>query len=181
MHAFSISLLIVKLPSCSLRIWIDRRSFRSWRLFSFLGLPIVSLRVFLQTLPVISILLILHTVARETLHSLATSRMKKPRKIVHQSFCLVVLCIVDVNRDLFKIWMSVGKPGGHGRWHIREMRMLMNVSSQSWKIYSMCQEVSDHHFKGITSAVYMLCHNFTGNIRGSIHQRTVLRLYTSTV
>jgi hypothetical protein len=36
---------------------------------------------------------------------------------------------------------------------------------------------SDHNFKGITSAVYMLiCHNFTGNIRGSIHQRTVLRL-----
>ena len=30
---------------------------------------------------------------------------------------------------------------------------------------------SDHNFKGITSAVYMLCHNFTGNIRGSIHQR----------
>jgi hypothetical protein len=24
------------------------------------------------------------------------------------------LCIVVVNRDLFKIWMSVGKPGGHG-------------------------------------------------------------------
>jgi hypothetical protein len=32
---------------------------------------------------------------------------------------------------------------------------------------------SHHNF---TSAVYMLCHNFTGNIRGSIHQRTVLRL-----
>jgi hypothetical protein len=24
------------------------------------------------------------------------------------------LCIVDVNRDLFKIWMSVGKPGATG-------------------------------------------------------------------
>ena len=27
---------------------------------------------------------------------------------------LAELRIVDVNRDLFKIWMSVGKPGGHG-------------------------------------------------------------------
>jgi hypothetical protein len=36
---------------------------------------------------------------------------------------------------------------------------------------------SGHNFKGITSAVYMLCDNFTGNIRGSIHQRTVLRLH----
>jgi hypothetical protein len=27
---------------------------------------------------------------------------------------LAELCIVDVNRDLFKIWMYVGKLGGHG-------------------------------------------------------------------
>jgi hypothetical protein len=42
-------------------------------------------------------------------------------------------------------------------------------------IFDVYMSGSYHNFKGITSAVYMLCHNFTGNIRGSIHQRTVLR------
>jgi hypothetical protein len=46
--------------------------------------------------------------------------------------------------------------GGHGGWHIRETRMLMNVSSQSWNMYIFDVSGSDHNFKGITSAVYMV-------------------------
>ena len=37
---------------------------------------------------------------------------------------LAELCKVNSHLDLFKIWMFVGKPGGHGGWHIRETRML---------------------------------------------------------
>ena len=81
------------------------------------------------------------------------------------------LCIVNVNRDLFKMWMSVGKPGGHGG-----VTHQGNANANE-RVFTVLKDIFDvsgshHNFKGITSAVYMLCHNFTGNIRGSIHQRT---------
>jgi hypothetical protein len=87
---------------------------------------------------------------------------------------LAELCIVDVNRDLFKIWMSVGKPGSQGG----DTQGNANANERIFTVLKDIFDVSgsDHNFKGITSAVYMLCHNFTGNIRGSIHQCTVLRL-----
>jgi hypothetical protein len=44
---------------------------------------------------------------------------------------LAELCNVDVNRDLFKIWMSVGKPGGHGGVTHQGNENANDVSSQS--------------------------------------------------
>ena len=86
---------------------------------------------------------------------------------------------VDVNRDLFKIWMSVGKPGGHGG-------DTSGKREANERLFTVLKDIfdvsgSDDNFKGITSAVYMLCHNFTGNIRGSILTSTYGFETTSTV
>ena len=70
--------------------------------------------------------------------------------------------------------MSVGKPGGHGGGGGGDANANERVFTVLKDIFDVSG--SDHNFKGITSAVYMLWHNFTGNICGSIHQRTVLRL-----
>ena len=52
-----------------------------------------------------------------TIRNSVTGPLARQHTILDIHLCpvsLAELCIVDVNRDLFKIWMSVGKPGGHG-------------------------------------------------------------------
>ena len=67
-HVFSMSLSIVKLPSRSQSICMDRCSFLSSRTFSFLGLPLLSLPFVECWLLLKPIFLILQTVALGTLH-----------------------------------------------------------------------------------------------------------------
>jgi hypothetical protein len=71
---------------------------------------------------------------------------------------------------------QTGGPRGGGMTHLGNANANERVFTVLKDIFDVSG--SNHNFKGITSAVYiyMLCHNFTGNIRGSIHQRTVLRL-----